>query len=85
VNSSVIGKIEKARVYAGERHRIHFDNLRVTFHGDNDDHTVTLQDEQWSCSCDFFGTHGTCAHSMAMERVLEGMIPDAAATQLQHA
>jgi len=85
VNSSVIGKIEKARYYAGERHRIHFENLKVTFKGDNDDHVVSLQDEQWHCSCDFFGSHGTCAHSMAMERVLEGMIPAAAATQLQHA
>ena len=35
--------------------------------------------------CDFFTGHGACAHSMAMERVLEGMIPTAAATSMQHA
>lgn len=75
MNSSVIGKIEKARLYARERSRMKVADLRVQFHGENGDHEVTLKDNTWHCTCDFFATgHGTCAHTMALERVLEGML-----------
>ena len=80
MNSSVIGKIEKAKRYAQERDRVHFDGLSVRFHGENDDHTVSLAEERWHCGCDFFASHGTCAHTMALERILEGMLPAAAAS-----
>ncbi len=56
-------------------------NLEVAFHGENGEHTVRLVDEQWQCSCDFFVGHGTCAHTMALERVLEGMLPASAVSQ----
>jgi len=75
VNSSVIGKVEKARLYAHERSRMRVGEMVVAFHGENGDHEVTLRDKQWHCTCDFFATgHGTCAHTMALERVLEGML-----------
>jgi hypothetical protein len=75
VNSSVIGKIEKARLYARERTRMKVSDLAVQFHGENGDHEVTLKDNSWHCTCDFFATgHGACAHTMALERVLEGML-----------
>jgi hypothetical protein len=82
MNSSVIGKIEKARRYAQERDRIHFTAFSVDFHGENDDHKVSFEGEKWSCTCDFFSGYGACAHTMALERVLEGMLPAAAASQL---
>jgi hypothetical protein len=86
VNSSVIGKIEKAKRYAQERNRMRFTGFSVDFHGENDDHKVSFAEEQWRCSCDFFATYKACAHTMALERVLEGMLPAAAASgQLQHA
>ena len=85
MNSSVIGKIEKAKRYAQERNRMRVNSLSVHFRGENGDHEVTLSNEAWHCSCDFFPAHGTCAHTMALERVLEGMLPEAAAQQLQHA
>ncbi len=84
MNSSVIGKIEKAKHYAQERERMRFSALSVHFHGENDDHEVTLADEKWHCTCEFFEGHGACAHSMALEHVLEGMLP-VEATHLQHA
>jgi hypothetical protein len=75
VNSSVIGKIEKARLYARERTRMRVSELKVAFHGENGDHEVTLRDDTWHCTCDFYATgHGACAHTMALERVLEGML-----------
>ncbi len=73
----MIGKIEKAKRYAEERDRIHFDKLTVTFDGDNNPHTVVFENGQWHCDCDFFHTRGVCSHTMALERILEGMIPEA--------
>lgn len=75
MQSSLISKVEKARVYAGERHRIQFDDLRVTFHGENSDHEVTLSNGTWSCNCDFFASWSVCSHTMALERILAGMVP----------
>lgn len=76
MNSSLIGKIEKARRYADERdRRISFEALSVRFHGDNDEHETQLDGVNWSCTCDFFEGYGACCHTMALERVLDGMLP----------
>lgn len=75
MNSSVIGKIEKARRYAQERDRIRVNSLSVHFHGENGDHDIELANEKWRCTCDFFAGYGACAHTMALERILEGMLP----------
>ena len=81
MNSGLIGKIEKAKRYAQERSRIHFRGLRVDFDGENDGHEVSLDGETWRCSCDFFVGWGACAHTMALERILEGMLPRSALLQ----
>ena len=75
MNSSLIGKIEKARRYAQERDRVCFKGLQVAFRGEHDTYNVTLEDERWRCSCDFFAGWGLCSHTMTLERILEGMIP----------
>jgi hypothetical protein len=81
VNSSVIGKVEKARRYSQERDRMRFTNFSVDFRGDNDDHKVQFADGKWDCTCDFFvAGHGACAHTMALERVLDQMVPVTSAT-----
>ena len=74
MNSSVIGKIEKAKRYAQERDRISINSLGVHFRGENGDHDVDLANEKWRCTCDFFAGYGACAHTMALERILEGML-----------
>lgn len=71
----MIGKIEKAKHYAEERERIVFDNFHVTFEGENNPHIVEFIDGVWRCDCDFFLTRGLCSHTMALERILEGMLP----------
>jgi len=71
----MIGKIEKAKRYAEERGRIHFEAFRATFNGENNPHTVQFEANEWRCDCDFFLTRGVCSHTMALERVLEGMLP----------
>jgi hypothetical protein len=75
MQSSLIGKVQKAREYASERHRMQIDNLQVRFKGDNSDHEVSITDGQWSCTCDFFTNWQVCSHTMALERVLDGMVP----------
>jgi len=71
----MIGKIEKAKRYAEERDRICIQNFHVTFEGDNNPHTVKFDEGHWSCDCNFFVTRGVCSHTMALERILEGMLP----------
>jgi hypothetical protein len=67
--------VEKAHRYATERDRFAISQLAVNVRGDNDAHTVTLHDGVWSCGCEYFAHHRVCAHSMAIERLLEGMVP----------
>lgn len=82
MQSSLIGKVEKAKVYAGERHRMQIDDLHVAFHGENSDHEVVLHDNKWRCTCDFFLAWDTCSHTMALARVLVGMVPAGGITEL---
>ena len=78
MNSSMIGKIEKAHRYAREPERIRFQRLEATFHGGHDDYTVSLSGAEWHCTCHTFESHavGTCAHVMAMQHLLGPMLSD---------
>jgi len=75
VNSSMIGKIEKARRYAEEPDRAQIQHLKVRFQGEHDTYHVSFDDGEWSCDCHSFGALqlGTCSHIMAMERLLSGL------------
>jgi len=72
----MIGKIDKAKRYAEERDRIAVKTLKVTFNGTNNPHTVDFVDGEWQCDCSFFQTRGRCSHTMALEIILEGMMPE---------
>ena len=71
--SSLIGKIEKARRYAEEPQRVSIRQLAATFRGDHSEYEVAYQDSRWHCTCSFFSSYGTCSHTMALQRNLEGM------------
>jgi hypothetical protein len=73
MDSGLIGKIEKAKRYAEERERIRIEAFRVTFDGDNNPHTVHLENGAWHCDCTFFQSRARCSHTMALEKILEGM------------
>ncbi|HZP57424.1 MAG TPA: hypothetical protein VFC53_07700 [Dehalococcoidia bacterium] len=86
MNSGLIGKIDKAKRYAQERTRMRVSSLLVDFEGENDRHEVRLDGDTWRCSCDFFSGWGACAHTMALERVLDGMVsPASLSAQMAHA
>jgi hypothetical protein len=78
MNSSMIGKIEKAHRYAREPERVRIGSLEATFHGGHNDYNVGLRDGHWHCSCHAFTSHvlGTCAHVMAMQQLLARMLSD---------
>jgi len=85
MQSSLIGKIEKAKRYAEERDRITFSEFTVNFRGEHDNYTLGYRDGRWHCSCNFFSGWGLCSHTMALQRILSGMLPKEALTNLPQA
>jgi hypothetical protein len=80
MQSSLIGKIEKAKRYSQETDRVTFYELAVKFRGENSDYDTSYKGGQWHCSCSFFSSWGLCSHTMAMERILANMLPPEART-----
>jgi len=78
MHSDLIGKIEKARRYAEDPSRVSLGELKATFRGGNSDHEVALHEGHWTCNCSFFRNWGTCAHVMAMQKILNPMLDDKA-------
>jgi hypothetical protein len=72
----MVSKIEKAKRYAEQRDRIRFVSFKVMFDGDNSPHTVNFSSGGWDCDCSFFRSRGVCCHTMALERILVGMLPE---------
>ena len=79
MHSGMIGKVEKARRYSRERDRLRFTELTVSIAGDNGSHEVSYGLDGWACNCDFFAHRRACAHTMSLELVLAGMLPEGAA------
>jgi hypothetical protein len=77
MDSGMIGKIEKAILYAQEPERITFEQFSVTFEGDHKEHKISYQQGRWTCDCKFFESRGVCSHVMTLERVLVGSVTPA--------
>ncbi|MBN1375797.1 MAG: hypothetical protein JXA01_06555 [Dehalococcoidia bacterium] len=75
MQSSLIGKIEKAKRYAEEPERVSISNFTAVFRGENDSHTIGLSDGKWHCNCHFFAQWGECVHIMTLQRLLGKMVP----------
>jgi hypothetical protein len=74
MDSGMIGKIQKAKRYAQERNRFHFEALTVSINGENNSHKAKLAKGKWNCDCDYFKGHGVCTHPMALEELLKDML-----------
>ncbi|MEA2576362.1 MAG: hypothetical protein QOH93_3660 [Chloroflexia bacterium] len=74
MNSSLIGKIEKAIMYEREPDRVQIKELEADFRGEHDTYHIKLSNNHWSCSCSFYGGYGTCSHVMAAQRILAPML-----------
>lgn len=75
MQSSLIGKIQKASMYAREPERVTLSTVCATFRGDHDSHEVAYEDGKWRCACRFFPSNGICTHVMAMQKMLGAMLP----------
>ena len=71
MDSSLIGKVEKAKRYAQEPERIRFKAFVLRFQGDHRAHELTYREGVWHCTCAYFVKRETCSHSMAMEPAAE--------------
>ena len=74
MDSSFIGKIDKARRYAEERERVTISSLRASFEGNHNIYEVAFDSGSWDCPCHFFTTRGVCSHTMALQRIMDGML-----------
>ena len=82
MDSAMIGKIEKAILYAREPERVTFEEFQVTFDGDHKQHKIGYYGGHWQCDCHFFQTRGVCSHVMTLERLLIGSVKPAEAVPM---
>ena len=75
MQSSLIGKIQKANLYAREPDRLSFSQFSTTFRGEHDSYDVSFRDAQWSCACHFFDVNDICSHVMAIQKLMGPMLP----------
>lgn len=71
---NIVSDVKKAHRYSLERERMKLSSFDVTFHGDNKDHKVTYDNGTWRSTSSYFQTHGVCPYTMALERILKGMV-----------
>ena len=74
MDSSIIGKIEKARHYAEQKDRVNITSFAATFRGNHNQYDVRFENGAWRCECHFFATREICSHIMALERILNEML-----------
>jgi hypothetical protein len=74
MNSSIIGKIDKARKYAEEKDRVRITSFQATFQGDHNTYEVSFNSRVWHCQCLFFATRRICSHTMALQRILDEVL-----------
>jgi len=74
MDSGMVSKIEKARLYAEEKERVRFHQFQVDFRGEHSAHVVRFENGVWQCDCRFFSQRNVCSHTMALERILSGML-----------
>lgn len=75
-SSSYISKVEKSRHYAEEPERVKFQSFKATLRGSHDEHHISMDGENFTCDCHGFESHGTCAHIMAMQKILADMLSE---------
>ena len=82
MQSSLIGKVEKAKRYAQEPDRVTLSEFSADFRGDHNSYTVSYKDKKWHCTCHFFSRRETCSHTMALQRLFVRVLPTEAGTPL---
>ena len=71
---NIVSDVKKAKRYSEETHRIRILSFESTFQGDNKDHIVRYDNGKWDSTSSYFQQHGIGKFTMALERILEGMV-----------
>jgi len=74
MDSSIIGKVDKAIKYSEEKERVSINTFQATFHGNHNTYEVTYSSGEWQCQCLFFETRQVCSHTMALQRILDDVL-----------
>lgn len=71
---NIVSDVKKAKRYSEETNRLKVVAFDATFAGKSQDHRITYNDGKWTSTASFFQQRGVCSHTMAMERMLKGMV-----------
>jgi len=71
---NIVSDVKKAKRYSEETNRMRILTFDATFQGKNQDHRITYDRGTWTSTASYFQTHKICSHTMAMERILGGMV-----------
>lgn len=71
---NVVSDVDKASRYAKEPARVRFLAFEAQFEGDHNTYHISYDNGKWECDNPYFQTHRICSHTMAMERLLNGMV-----------
>lgn len=77
---NVVSDVEKATRYADEKDRLSIDSFTVSIKGNNSEHTVSYDRGTWQSDSNSFRLRGVSSHTIAMERLLKGMLAAEPAT-----
>ena len=77
---NVVSDVKKMHRYAEEIDRIVFNSFQVSIQGNNSDHSVGYDQGTWTCDSNSFRLRGVSSHTIAMERLLKGMLREQVAT-----
>jgi hypothetical protein len=75
MQSSLIGKVEKAKRDAEEPDRVTLSEFAADFRGEHNSYTVSFKNKKWHCTCHFFSQRGLCSHTMALQRLFAQVLP----------
>jgi hypothetical protein len=53
---------------------VRFIAFNAIFRGGHNDYTINYEHGHWSCDNPYFLSRGICSNTMAMERLLKGMV-----------
>lgn len=71
---NVVSDVEKAKQYSEEVDRIRFVSFEASFRGGHNEYHIKYDDGKWECDNPYFQSRGVCSNTMAMERLLKGMV-----------
>jgi hypothetical protein len=71
---NVVSDVEKAKQYAEETDRITFLAFEADFQGGHNTYHISYDNGKWDCDNPYFQSRGVCSNTMAMERLLKGMV-----------